>query len=829
MQAWLKPPKRSIVLVGVVLMALLTFATAGSAASPKAGESVATVKTLAVTAAAASAPGAVAWGSNDAGQLGNAAAIDTQSATPVSVLTTGALAGKTVTAISSGTAHSCAVAGATAYCWGLNSGGQLGTGNKTTSNVPVAVTATGVLSGKAVTAISAGFAHTCAIADGKAYCWGSGADGVLGNGGVADSAVPVAVAGALAGKTVTAISAGKSNTCAVSEGRAYCWGYNANGQLGTGATTDSATPVAVSTAGALAGRTVTAVSVGTVSNTAACAIADSALFCWGSNTTGAVGDGSTTARLTPVAVTGAIGAQAVTDVSVGGYTSCAVAGGKAYCWGLNEFGELGDNTVVNKTAPVAVDASGALAGKVITAISTSAQLTGNTLHPAFGHTCAVASGAAVCWGANQYGQLGSTTTSYQSQTPVAVTATGVLSGGVVVDVAAGAVSSLAMTTNKASTTPGAVVSLAPTRIMDSRLNLGVTGPVRAQTGVSLQILGAGGIPASGVSAVVVNVTVADPESTGFITVYPSGTAMRQTSSLNFRPRQNIANLVIVPVGADGKVMFYNGSGGTVQLVADVSGYVVGGSATLPGSLMPLAPARILETRPAYGGAGAVGNRGEISLQVLGKGGVPASGVSAVIVNVTAAEPVGTGFVTVYPSGTVRQQTSNLNFQPGQNIPNLTVVPVGADGKIRLYNGSDAPLHLVVDVSGYLKGGAASTSGASVSVTPSRILDTRLTSGVVPAAGTITQQVLGKGGVPASGVAAVLLNVTVADPVTIGFITVFPSGTALQQTSSLNFQPRENIANMVLVPVGADGKIALYNGSPGGVSLVVDVAGYILGG
>ena len=102
-----------------------------------------------------------------------------------------------------------------------------------------------MLAGKTVTAISAGFAHTCAIADGNAYCWGSGADGVLGNGGTADSSVPVAVGGALSGKTVTAISAGRSNTCAVAAGRAYCWGYNLNGQLGNGATTDSATPVAV--------------------------------------------------------------------------------------------------------------------------------------------------------------------------------------------------------------------------------------------------------------------------------------------------------------------------------------------------------------------------------------------------------------------------------------------------------------------------------------------------------------------------------------------------------------------------------------------------------
>jgi hypothetical protein len=269
--------------------------------------------------------------------------------------------------------------------------------------------------------------------------------------------------------------------------------------------------------------------------------------------------------------------------------------------------------------------------------------------------------------------------------------------------------------------PGTVMSLSPARIMDTRTNLGVTGPVPALGTVSLQVTGKGGVPASGVSAVVVNVTAVDPTSAGYITVWPSGTTMQQTSNLNFQAGQNIPNLVVVPVGADGKIQLFNGSGGTVQLLADVTGYIIGGTPTLPGTLTSLAPSRIMDTRTNLGVTGPVPALGTVSLQVTGQGGVPASGVSAVVVNVTAADPTSAGYITVWPSGATMQQTSNLNFQAGQNIPNLVVVPVGADGKIQLFNGSGGTVQLIADVTGYILGtpapSAAPNAAASATPTP----------------------------------------------------------------------------------------------------------------
>ena len=357
-------------------------------------------------------------------------------------------------------------------------------------------------------------------------------------------------------------------------------------------------------------------------------------------------------------------------------------------------------------------------------------------------------------------------------------------------------------------------------------------PVLSTGSIALQVTGQGGIPAAGVAAVALNVTVTDATSTGYITAWPSGTTRQETSNLNFNTGQTIPNLVIVPVGADGKIGLYNGSPGSVSLIADVAGYFVAGAPTAAGAFSSLAPARLLDTRTGNGTpAGPVPSTGAVSVQITGRGGVPATGVSAVAVNVTVTDATSTGYITVWPSGTTRQETSNLNFQAGRTIPNMVIVPVGADGKIQLYNGSPGSVSIVADVAGYILGGSPTVPGAFASLAPSRVLDTRTANGAtgpVPSTGMITVQVTGRGGVPATGVSAVALNVTVTDATSAGYITAWPSGTTQPPTSNLNFQAAQTIPNLVIVPVGADGKIALYNGSPGTASLVADVAGYILG-
>ena len=121
---------------------------------------------------------------------------------------------------------------------------------------------------------------------------------------------------------------------------------------------------------------------------------------------------------------------------------------------------------------------------------------------------------------------------------------------------------------------------------------------------------------------------------------------------------------------------------------------------VPGAFAALSPTRVLDTRSGQGGSGMLAAGGSISLQVTGTAGVPSSSVSAVAVNVTAVGPSASGYVTVWPSGTTRPNASNLNFSPGQNIPNMVIVPVGADGKVQLFNGSPGTVNLVADVAGY---------------------------------------------------------------------------------------------------------------------------------
>ena len=302
------------------------------------------------------------------------------------------------TAVSASTYHTCGVTTArAAYCWGRNANGQLGDGSTTGELNPVLVAAP---AGVSFAAVSARFLHTCGVtAAGAAYCWGFNGSGQLGDGTTTQELTPVLVV-APAGVSFAAVSTGISHTCGVTPaGAAYCWGDNANGQLGDGSTTGELTPVLVA---APAGVSFAAVSAGT-SHTCGVTAAGAA-YCWGSNGAGELGDGTTTSQLSPVQVAGSVSFATLT---AGFFHTCGVtAAGAAYCWGANGSGRLGDGTTTQRLTPVLVAAP---AGVSFAAVSA-----GNS------HTCGVTpAGAAYCWGDNFYGQLGDGTTTDQL-TPVRV-------------------------------------------------------------------------------------------------------------------------------------------------------------------------------------------------------------------------------------------------------------------------------------------------------------------------------------------------------------------------------------------------------------------------
>jgi hypothetical protein len=256
---------------------------------------------------------------------------------------------------------------------------------------------------------------------------------------------------------------------------------------------------------------------------------------------------------------------------------------------------------------------------------------------------------------------------------------------------------------------GEYTPLRPARILDTRTGLGHSGTVGAGQAITVDVTGVGGVPNSGVAAVVINVTVTGPTKGSFLTIYPTGVSRPTASNLNFAAGQTIPNLVVAKVGSDGKIKAYNQAGST-HLIFDVVGWYGG---TLPehdsvtGTLLrALRPARILDTRTGLGHSGTVGAGQAITVDVTGVGGVPNSGVAAVVINVTVTGPTKGSFLTIYPTGVSRPTASNLNFAAGQTIPNLVVAKVGSDGKIRAYNQAGST-HLIFDVVGWFaKAGTA---------------------------------------------------------------------------------------------------------------------------
>lgn len=277
---------------------------------------------------------------------------------------------------------------------------------------------------------------------GLAYAWGEVPGGKLGHGldYAYSSSVPVRVAttDVLAGKTIVAVAGGYSHSLALdSDGRVYTWGNGKSGQLGNGAKLDSSVPVAVAMSGALAGKIVTAVAAG--DRHSVVLTADGRVFTWGSNGSGALGAGGLSDSTVPVPVdmVGDLAGKKVGAIAASGRTTLALASdGRVYGWGGNFFGQLGNGTNLDSRVPVAVDLRGVLAGKLIIAIAQGG-----------GHSLALAAdGKVYSWGDNRRGQLGNNTFN-ESRVPVAVDIGGVLSGKIVVAIAAGSGQSVALTTD----------------------------------------------------------------------------------------------------------------------------------------------------------------------------------------------------------------------------------------------------------------------------------------------------------------------------------------------------------------------------------------------
>jgi hypothetical protein len=366
--------------------------------------------------------------------------------------------------------------------------------------------------------------------------------------------------------------------------------------------------------------------------------------------------------------------------------------------------------------------------------------------------------------------------------------------------------------------------LTPSRILDSRTpNGGWNAKLVAGAPRNLQVTdrAPSNIP-SNASAVVMNVTVTDSTDGSFLKIWPTGTLSPNVSNLNFNAGQTIPNLVTVRLGTGGKVDIATAVGST-NVVADVVGYVDNG--TGPGDRFTgIAPVRLLDSRGTNGGWNSqplpAGTTRDLTVRPTGA--VPA-GATGIIANVTVVGATNQSFLRVWPSGEAEPGVSNLNFLPGQIIPNLVMVKIGTNGKISFSNNTGST-HVVLDVVGYY----GATGSKFFAIDPTRVLDSRVPTGLNGKWNPGQTRDLTLAGAPGTNVPdaadGVIANFTVTDGNAQSLITVYPSGTPLPTSSNLNFVAGEIIPNLVAVRIPANNKISIYN-DQGTVNVIADVVGY----
>ena len=373
--------------------------------------------------------------------------------------------------------------------------------------------------------------------------------------------------------------------------------------------------------------------------------------------------------------------------------------------------------------------------------------------------------------------------------------------------------------------PGRLVPIVPTRVLDTRSGLGVSaaGLTTANTTTTLT-LPVATVPSNAI-AVALNVTQTEPTGPGFVTVFPGYTSRPGTSNLNSTFRgETVANAAITKLGTGRSVALYTQV--SSHLVIDVTGYWLPAATSSAGRFVAATdPHRLLDTRSGVGApASRPGAGGQVDLQVNGVGPVPATGVQAVAVVVTVTEPTLPGFVTVWPTGTVRPVASTVNpVAAGESRSNLAIVPVGTNGKISLFTLN--PTHLVVDVAGYFTDATAPNTSAGLFqvVNTGRFFDSRLAANAPKLVGGQSRQI-SLPSVPSTAT-AVVYNLTATETAGGGFFTAYALNRTLPLASNVNFEgTNRNRAALAITPTPPAAKaVNVFTNT--GAHAIVDVVGW----
>ena len=379
------------------------------------------------------------------------------------------------------------------------------------------------------------------------------------------------------------------------------------------------------------------------------------------------------------------------------------------------------------------------------------------------------------------------------------------------------------------------VPVGPSRILDTRVGLGAPkARVKAGGVIRLQVNGAAGI--TDASSVMLNLTVTDTTGSGFVTAYPDGAKRPTAASLNYRPGQTVANLVDVPVGADGIVDLY-ASAGQLDMIADVEGYntltpysdgtVLMNDAAVQGEFRQVLDTRGGSGLPKLGKVGAGGSITFSTLQTMNNGSYE-YGATAVVLDVTETNATAGGYVTAYKPGSSRPNTSDLNFAAGETRSTTVVVPVDAQGRVSLYNHAGS-VDLIASVEGFYVPFGPTTDPLNepmTPITPTRVLDTRSGLGAHKApmgpTSDLSFKVAGVDGIPANAT-GVLVNLTAVDSTANSYLTAWGDKSTQPYNSALNFMRGQITPVLLYLPI-AHGYVDLYN-RYGSVNLTADIEAY----
>lgn len=387
--------------------------------------------------------------------------------------------------------------------------------------------------------------------------------------------------------------------------------------------------------------------------------------------------------------------------------------------------------------------------------------------------------------------------------------------------------------------------LPPSRILDTRDGTGRagrTGPLGPAEPIEVQITGRGGVVDGDVVAVTMNVTVTRATEWSYLSVWPAGAAPPYISNLNFVPGQTTANQVTVAVGDGGRVAVQN-SFGSAHVIFDVVGFYSGADGPSGSRFQSLDPARLFDTRIGSGGVPArrLGPGGSVSFDVLGsdvrgRSGLFASGVTAIVMNVTAARATEWSYLTVYPDDlTSPPRASSLNYAGPNAVANLVTVRVPPSGIVTFYNAFGS-VDVIADVVGYFHDEPNLDAGRFVPFVPFRAFDSRDGGGTPLGRGStwLIGRFPGFAGLPLGEADSVVLNVTATRATASSYLTVFPSHACeLPTASNLNFEAGRTVPNQVVVRLANDEgcaerdqleTIAVYN-HDGSTDVVIDVFGF----